>query len=690
MLGLLPLKGGASATKGVAPRLVQIRELQDTPDRKAERLKVKIKRIAGHFAPGTVLPRPAHEVERRLSVSAWLDPSKPVGIEKSLPPLSPSNELQGPTNWSSVDLRMKYRDEHTREEAFQISQAQLKEAEELQLVSSTVMVTEHPVKVDFGKVLMHENTLAIKTSQRRNRLKEFSYDFDQIWNVVGKRQRAGRETLEEEVPVCNGITNRRDPLAHQKENPQVQSVSEERALQGALLNTTALSSPEQAAARNTGTQLHDKAHATSEELRWRSVVRVSKRGARVEVMENDKRSGEGFFVASVWQCGEMWRLEAYDPDRVITVKMDVAADRMERLQETAKRLLQVAHDQKLQLVTEMREQHFSAAPDRIQRARVTLQALWWHLVDTCLSYKNQTAACKLTGIDPSEIPVAAELVKSWEGKGGVSTVVFRKAVRLEGRQFLFCISVASSEADAAEMPENVRLDDVAVVIRMCDAASMETECVVACLGRPLLQCLNVAVSSRKQIYLSWWLSPSDWKSNSLEALIEAFCDESFRNHISSSHNVYFNSVLEDIDRSIRERMESEWAAADESAKPVQINKESSLWNILLSLDEGAGGVGLLERLKWADKLHALTNEDTGPLRSSENPEDFSTSSHMILRCRPKEVKLNQPVPSTSILGFTTTCGGILQEGTQLTGRLSGHLCSCCSFGHPVAYSLYCS
>ena len=648
-------KSGVGSPVGLQQKLVNIHELRQGASKGS---RVRIKKIAGHFAPGTVLPRPAHEVPRKLSVSAWLDPSKPVSIEKSLAPLSPSNELQGPTNWSSVDLRMKYRDEATREEAFQISQAQQQEAKELDLVTSTVVVTEHPVKTDFEKVLVAENTEALKTSQKRNRLKEFSYDFNKIWRVVGKRQSERKHSQSrQDIPVCNGIPNRRDPFAHEQDSPQVQSISQERALQGVNAHITPKPFTEtrtSASSVQTTGNIRDKNFAGK--LRHRFVLRVSSRGGKIKVVQDGKATGAEFFVLSVWQNVDGWRLEAYDPGHVITVKLDVAQDQMESLLEGAKRLLQIAHDQKQQLLDAMRIHHFHAASDRIQRAQSGLKALWWHTVDTTMSFKDQAVAFNLSRLAAADKSLAAELVERWRGNGDSPKVVFRRALRHESRHLLACVTVALTNVDDKEhaMPENVRLEDVAVLIHIRDAETMQTVYLQAYLGRALLRCMNVTVSSKMGIYLAWWLKSSDSRERALEALVEAYTEESFREHLAMIHDSHFESLLNDIESLITKQVETEWDAMKPSSTPAEDIDESTLWRTVVSLDESSGGVGLLERLKWADKLHALTEADTSPLRGSEASIEsalHAASSHMIVRCRAKEAKLGEPVPSTSIRGL---------------------------------------
>ncbi len=219
-------------------------------------------KVRGHFAPGTVASRAEHAVPRRLALSMWLDPEKKTSLDKglssqALKALTQANELQGPTNWSSVDLRLKYRDELKRTEAWEISCEREAEAERLRKEEGTfipvVLVTRHPFHVDFEFVICEENRQAANRARARNRLKAFSYDMPVIWSVnrpanplelldqarsaeEGEEDEEGglvHESYPPQYRGVGGLIDRRDKLAHEAANCQVQSVTGERAMRGA-------------------------------------------------------------------------------------------------------------------------------------------------------------------------------------------------------------------------------------------------------------------------------------------------------------------------------------------------------------------------------------------------------------------------------------------------------------------------
>ena len=79
-------------------------------------------KLAGATIKGDVhalsMLRADHAVDRKMSAQAWADPNAKTGIEKGMSTLGlvldRAHELQGPTGWSSDDLRRKYRDETER------------------------------------------------------------------------------------------------------------------------------------------------------------------------------------------------------------------------------------------------------------------------------------------------------------------------------------------------------------------------------------------------------------------------------------------------------------------------------------------------------------------------------------------------------------------------------------------------
>ncbi|GBG31159.1 Ankyrin repeat domain-containing protein 1 [Hondaea fermentalgiana] len=212
----------------------------------------KIVQLKGHFAPGTVPPRAEHAVPRRLALSAWLNPNKPSAVERgisshALKALTQANELQGPTNWASVDLRAKYRDEKQRTEAWTASIERAIEAERLQreqqIFIPVVTIGEHPIHIDFKEWIAQENIAAAKQARARNRLKTFAYDLPVIWNAnrpedpvedLASRSAQAQGAYPPPPRGVQGIQGRRDVLAHEDRDCQVQSVTADRAMQGAV------------------------------------------------------------------------------------------------------------------------------------------------------------------------------------------------------------------------------------------------------------------------------------------------------------------------------------------------------------------------------------------------------------------------------------------------------------------------
>lgn len=206
----------------------------------------------GHFAPGTVPVRAEHAVPRRLQISEWLDPKKTVSIERGISQQAlqglaiDENELQGLKNWSTVDLRMKYRDEIQRTIAWKASTERELEAQRLRFEEGifipVVVVKQHPLHVDFYERVEIENRESIAKARGRAKLRTYSYDLPVIWQA--NRPQDKEETLllfdqeEDTYPPkfsgVHGLNDRRDRLAHEGDDCQVQSVTHERAMKGAF------------------------------------------------------------------------------------------------------------------------------------------------------------------------------------------------------------------------------------------------------------------------------------------------------------------------------------------------------------------------------------------------------------------------------------------------------------------------
>ena len=195
----------------------------------------------GHYAPGTIPPRPEHTVMHKYSVTSWINPSKELGIEKGLSKhamdvLSGDNELQGPKNWSSIDLCMKYRDEKTRIEAHHASLMRQQEAKRIEreqhIIMPVVKVTNHPMHTDTNELVRHENSMSKSRARKRARMRVFALDMPTIWtaNRPKQKRRLIKEGERADADEPGGLADRRDADAHEQAYHQVQSVTIERAL----------------------------------------------------------------------------------------------------------------------------------------------------------------------------------------------------------------------------------------------------------------------------------------------------------------------------------------------------------------------------------------------------------------------------------------------------------------------------
>lgn len=105
-----------------------------------------------------------------LSESAWTATDRPMGTEAGLRgvalEVAQSLEKQGAQNWSSNDIRDKYRDEEVREIAYARCVAGAEEAERLAreegIIVPVVMVERHPIHKAFYEALQAYNSLAVK------------------------------------------------------------------------------------------------------------------------------------------------------------------------------------------------------------------------------------------------------------------------------------------------------------------------------------------------------------------------------------------------------------------------------------------------------------------------------------------------------------------------------------------------
>ncbi|CAN0212521.1 unnamed protein product, partial [Ectocarpus sp. 8 AP-2014] len=94
-------------------------------------------------------------------------------------------EGQGVTSWSSDDLRVKYRAEREREEAYQAFRLEEQVAEALEKDYGQVVavpeVDRHPLYVAYYNQLERENTRCLLRASARNKMKRFITDVHTVW-----------------------------------------------------------------------------------------------------------------------------------------------------------------------------------------------------------------------------------------------------------------------------------------------------------------------------------------------------------------------------------------------------------------------------------------------------------------------------------------------------------------------------
>ena len=195
--------------------------------------------------------RADHAVDRKMSTQAWTDPNSTTGVEKGMSTLGlvldRAHELQGPTGWSSDDLRRKYRDETERLNAYEAGLEGKREAERMEreqnIIRSFVEIPPHPLHMYYVDMCQGENERSKKRARNRNQLKTFSLDLITLWHAnrpetEGKEGSGGggegKEGPEGQMARIKGLINRRPGHAIKAFNAQVQSVSIERALQGSM------------------------------------------------------------------------------------------------------------------------------------------------------------------------------------------------------------------------------------------------------------------------------------------------------------------------------------------------------------------------------------------------------------------------------------------------------------------------
>ena len=160
-----------------------------------------------------------HALVTRRSVVAWMDPDAQTELERGLrsstmlreiaKPLAGSkgratggggatedasgrlwkkkkaSTVQGPTSWSSIELRLKYRDEMGRNAAWQASVESQAVAEKVLReegrVLPVVTIVQHPLQLSTARSLAEENSRSQERARLRNSRRFFNLDMRAVW-----------------------------------------------------------------------------------------------------------------------------------------------------------------------------------------------------------------------------------------------------------------------------------------------------------------------------------------------------------------------------------------------------------------------------------------------------------------------------------------------------------------------------
>ncbi len=193
--------------------------------------------VGGHSAV-----RAEHDVSKKMSGSIWSRPELKTGNERGLHPRSKlvAVELQGPTGWSSDDLRRKYRGETEREAAWEGQQEIVEQMALLEAAGqppgAVPSLDRHPMHRAVEATIEVENVRICNRARARNRMKVFVLSVSQVWD---SRRRAGDDGFAAESLAnshsAHGLPRRADIEGIKMGSSQLQSVSVERALEGRLV-----------------------------------------------------------------------------------------------------------------------------------------------------------------------------------------------------------------------------------------------------------------------------------------------------------------------------------------------------------------------------------------------------------------------------------------------------------------------
>ncbi|CAM9748714.1 unnamed protein product, partial [Choristocarpus tenellus] len=164
-------------------------------------------------------------------------------------------EGQGVTSWSTDDLRIKYRSEEERQEAYRAFLLAKEASEAVEKGFGEVVpfaeVDQHPLYAAYEDHLERENTQCLLRASARNKMKRFVLDVHTVWltNLShhpeyqglanGSTKNIGvsegkQPPKEGDGRQTRGLDNRRDKDAILGSISQIQSVQVGRAFQGAV------------------------------------------------------------------------------------------------------------------------------------------------------------------------------------------------------------------------------------------------------------------------------------------------------------------------------------------------------------------------------------------------------------------------------------------------------------------------
>lgn len=157
----------------------------------------------------------------------------------------PRHEVQGPVSWASDHLRVKYRCEDRRLEAYESYLRAVEEAKVLEREDGVIMavasVERHPITQLYEELMALEISRASTRARARNQMRRFVLDVHTVWitNLSGLDEHKGLDESEEghrsKSKNNPGIPNRRDSEAILNVSSQIQSVAVARSFEDAGL-----------------------------------------------------------------------------------------------------------------------------------------------------------------------------------------------------------------------------------------------------------------------------------------------------------------------------------------------------------------------------------------------------------------------------------------------------------------------